>query len=410
MANSNPVQAASTQRHLPLTEFIPLLALVSSLDALSIDAMLPALSMIGRDLHVAAANSVQLIVSAMFLGMVIGQFIAGPASDSFGRRSVMLVGLAVYLAGCLISVLSFSLAVMLFGRLLQGLGAAAALVVTTAIVRDLYSGAEMARLMSFIGSVFILVPIIAPLFGQGILLIGHWRLIFVLFAVLAVMVGTWFFLRQAETLPVARRSPFTFSGVFGVTRAVCTNRITMGYTLAIGVMFGGFIGYLSSAQQIFQDTYHAGSSFVLYFGVLSACIGAAFLCNGLLVVRLGMQRLSMIALVALSMLSIGFLLLFIAYGGVPPITLLMIYLCLSFFCNGILFGNLNALAMEPLGEMAGVGAAIVGGLSTLISIAIGATAGQLYDGTVIPLIAGFAICGPIALAICRWTERGRTTA
>ena len=394
-------------RHLPLAEFIPLLALVSGLDALSIDGMLPALAQIGRDLHVETANNVQLVISAMFLGIVIGQLVGGPASDSFGRRRTMLIGLAVYLAGCLVSVTSISLPVMLGGRVLQGLGASAAMVTTTAIIRDLYSGAPMARLMSFIGSVFILVPIIAPLLGQGILLIGHWRLIFGMFAALALFSGTWFWLRQDETLPFQRRAPFTFSGVARAAWSVCTNRSAIGYTLAMGLVFGAFIGYLSSTQQIFQDTYQAANSFVLYFAVLSACIGSAFIFNGVLVIRLGMRRLVTLALIALTLLSLGFLLAAFGWSGRPPIALLMAYLGVSFFCVGILFGNLNALAMEPLGATAGIGAAIVGGLSTAISLPVGTLIGQMYDGTVIPLVAGFAIAAPLTLAICRWTDASR---
>lgn len=384
------------------------MATLMSLVALTIDAMLPALGEIGRDLGVARENDVQLIVSVIFLGIAVGQLAYGPLSDSVGRKPALLAGMALYMVGCLLSMLSQSFPVMLAGRLLQGLGVASPRIVTVAVIRDQYEGRRMARVMSFAMAVFIIVPIVAPTMGQGILLVADWRAIFGAFLVIAVATSSWFVLRQPETLARERRVPFKLSRVASGFKEVLKNRAALGYTITAGLVFAPFLAYLSTAQQVFQVQYGLGKMFPLYFAGLSLALGAAALWNAKLVMRYGMTRLSRWALWTTGVSSTAFFAVAYADSGQPPLWAFVGYLLVVFFCEGVLYGNVNSLAMEPLGHIAGIGAAVVGALSMVISIAAGTWIGQAYDGTVLPLVGGFGILGFAALAAMRWTESGTT--
>ena len=388
-------------------EFVTLTALIISLVALSIDIMLPALQQIGGDLGARRTNDAQLVVTALFVGLALGQVFFGPLSDSYGRKPAIQAGLLLFILGCLMSILATDFTVMLAGRVLQGLGAAGPRSVTVALVRDRYEGRAMARVMSLVMAVFIMVPALAPGIGQVILMIAHWRAIFGFMLAVAAISLVWFALRQPETLAPARRVGFSPSRILLAVRETCASRVAFGYTLASGLIFGAFVGYLNSAQQIFQIQYGLGVLFPLYFAALALAIGGASLVNARLVLRHGMRRLSAWALGLLTGLSLAFLVPAYLAGGAPPLWALMAYLMVGFFCIGMLFANFNALAMEPLGHIAGVGAAVVGSLTTLISMVLGAAIGQAYDGTVLPLVAGFALLGLVAIAVMRWTERGR---
>ncbi len=339
-------------------EFVPLVALLMSLVALSIDAMLPALDAIGRDLGVLRPNDTQFVVTAVFLGIGLGQLLFGPLSDSIGRRAAMHAGLALFMAGCLVSIFAPTFGAMIAGRVLQGVGVASPRIVTIAMVRDQYEGRRMARLMSLAMAVFILVPIVAPALGQGILLVGDWRAIFAAIFAVAAIALTWFALRQPETLPVAARRPFSPRDIGAAALEVLRTRTALGYTLAAACLFAPFLAYLSSARQIFQDAYRTGELFPLWFGVLALAFGCASLVNGRLVMKHGMRRLSKTAAAAVTLVSAAAWALAFAFGGLPPFRLFMGYLLVVFFCIGLLFGNLNALAMRPLGHVAGAGAAV----------------------------------------------------
>ncbi len=394
----------NTVKRISFGEFVALMAMMMSLAALSIDTMLPALPEIGQALGVQRVNDNQLIVSLLFLGMALGQIIYGPLSDSVGRKPAIYVGFSLFIIGCLLSFFATSFPVMLVGRVFQGVGAAGPRIVTLALVRDQYNGRAMARVMSFVMAVFILVPVIAPAIGQTILLVAHWRAIFGLFLVLALVASTWFALRQPETLLPAQRIPFSLARIARAIREIVANRIAFGYTIAAGLVSGAFIGYLNSAQQIFQEQYGLGRLFPLFFAMLALALGSASFSNARLVMRFGMRALSLWALLGIGGLSIAFWGIAYMLAGQPPLLALMLYLLISFFGVGILFGNMNALAMEPLGHIAGVGAAVVGSLSTLISLVLGTIIGQSYNGTVLPLVAGFAILSAASLVVMRWAE------
>ena len=390
---------------LPIGEFVALMALLISLVALSIDAMLPALPAIGADLGASGENETQLVLTALFLGLATGQLVYGPVSDSVGRKPAIYAGLALFMAGCALSIFARDFETMLAGRFLQGAGAAGPRIVTLALVRDQYAGRAMARIMSFVMGVFILVPALAPALGQGVLLFGSWRLIFTSFLGLAAVGLIWFAVRQPETLERDRQVPLSLKNILTGMKECCTNRVALGYTISAGLIFGGFVGYLVSAQQIFQEQYGVGAQFPTYFAVLALSIGSASFFNAKLVMRYGMRLLSGRALIVLSVLSVLFLAYAWTVAGHPPLSILMTYWMVAFFCFGILFGNFNALAMEPLGHIAGVAAAMIGSLTTFISLFLGTLIGQLYSGTVLPLTAGFALLGIASIVVMYVAEK-----
>ncbi|WP_020558089.1 multidrug effflux MFS transporter [Thiofilum flexile] len=389
---------------LSLKEFIILIALLTSLPALAIDAMLPAFQQMGIDLKVTHANDIQLVIPVLFLGLSIGQLVFGPLSDSWGRKLITYWGLGIFMLGSAISLFAQDFNTMLVGRFLQGLGAAAPRVVSIAIVRDLYSGRQMAQIMSFTMTVFILVPAIAPLLGQGILVFASWHAIFALFLVTALIVTLWYGLRLEETLKVENRRPFSMASLWQAAKEVFTNKVAMGYTLGSGLIFGAFMGYINSSPQIFQQQYNLGEQFPFYFGALALSLGAASLLNAKLVMKYGMRLLSTIAIRSFTILALIFVVIAYLYNGHPPLWQLMTYLLLSFFSVGLLFGNLNSLAMEPLGHIAGIGAAIIGSVSSLFAIPLGTIIGQSYNGTVLPIVIGFSVLGLLTALTLRWTR------
>jgi DHA1 family bicyclomycin/chloramphenicol resistance-like MFS transporter len=399
---SSPGRAATG-----LGEFIVLMATLTALVALSIDMVLPALPAIGATLGVERANDNQLVLSLLFLGFGFGQLFYGPLSDAAGRKPAAYVGLALFSMGCLLALLSRNFPVMLAGRFLQGVGVAGPRTISLALVRDRFEGREMARVMSLITMVFILVPIVAPALGQMLLGLSGWRAIFGVYLSMAIMATVWFAVRQEETLPISRRLSFSPTRMAAAVREVVTTRRAIGYTIAAGYVFGAFLGYLTSAQQILQQQYALGTQFPFYFAMLAVAIGGASFVNASLVLRYGMHALSTWSLRGILIVSIAFSAYAAAHAGHPPLWTLMAYLLTSFFGIGLLFGNLNALAMQPLGHIAGTGAAVVGATSMLISLAFGTLIGQNYNGTVLPLVLGFAVLSACSIMTARWAESGR---
>ncbi len=387
-------------------EFVPLVALLMALVALAIDAILPALPAIGHDLGAPRRNDVQFVVTAVLLGLGLGQIVFGPLSDGIGRKPSIHAGLVLFMSGCVMSIFAHTFEVMIAGRILQGIGIAGPRIVTVALVRDQYEGRQMARLMSFAMAVFILVPTVAPSLGLGILWLGGWRAIFATFFIIAAVTLAWFSLRQPETLPPARRRPLSPRAVGGAALEALRIRAALGYTVATGCVFAPFVAYLSSSQQIFQEAYGTGALFPAYFGMLALAFGGASLVNGWLVMKYGMRRLSRMATVSLTLVSAVSWTLAFAFEGLPPFWLFMTCLLVIFLCIGLLFGNLNALAMEPLGHIAGVGAGVVASLSTFISVPFGALVGHSFDGTIYALMAAFGVFGAGTYAAMRWAEGG----
>lgn len=381
------------------------MALMMSIVALSIDAVLPALAQIGFELGVMDENDNQLVVGALFLGMGFGQLLFGPMSDSTGRRKAMMLGYSVFVFASLLAVVANDFETLLFSRFLQGFGAAAPRVLTTAIVRDLYAGRAMARVMSFVMMIFILVPMLAPAFGQAILLFTGWRGIFIAILAIALISVVWYATRQAETLKPHDRRDFTVAQTRTALKDIFGNRTVMGYTLAAGIVSGPFVFYLSSSQQLFQQTYELGKWFPAYFATLAFAFGLASLTNGKYVMKHGMRKIVRFALLTMALSSIPFLGIAGMQQGLPPLWVVTVYLLISFFSVGLLFGNLTALAMEPLGHMAGIGSAVVGSMATFLSALLAILIGQQFDHTVIPLTLGFAAASLLTLALMGWIER-----
>jgi MFS transporter, DHA1 family, multidrug resistance protein len=395
-------------KKLPFTEleFIILMSALGAITALTIDMMMPALPVIGKDLGVRFQNNNQLIISFLFMGTSIGLLFFGPLSDSVGRKPPMIIGMLLFALGCVISIVAQNLSVMLVGRCIQGIGLGAPRALTVAIIRDQYTGAAMARIMSFIFMIFILAPMLAPALGQVILLFVSWHWIFVSLLLLGLLLLYWFQLRQPETLKKEHRTAFSVEQFLKNIKLITFNPTALGFALASGFISSAFLGYLSSAQQIFQEQYELGKLFPIYFAILSLSLGLASLINSKLVLRIGMRRLSKMAVVTIIMITLAFLLFVMLKEGHPPLTWLMGFMMVILFCTGILFSNLSSMAMEPLGKICGFGSTFVGTISSLISVPIGIMIGRYYAGTVTPLVIGYLLCGGIfPLIVMQWVKK-----
>ena len=329
----------------------------------------------------------------------MGLMLYGPFSDSFGRKKAVYLGMSFYLVGSIVSFFSTNFTVMLVGRVLQGFGAASCRVISLSMIRDKFEGREMGKIMSLVMIIFILVPALAPSIGQALLFFAGWRAIFGLFITLGVGSLLWLHFRQPETLPVNGRLKFSLSTIIAGTLETLKHPVARGYTIASGLIFGAFVGYLSSAQQILQIQYKLGDLFSIYFGCLALAIGCASFVNSRVVLKFGMEKPCFISLVVLSIISSLFYSYVQIYSLHPTLYLFMGYLLITFFCFGILFGNFNALAVEPLGHIAGVANSVISSIQTLLAVALGGVIGRSYDGTVVPLVLGFLILGVLSLAI-----------
>lgn len=393
-------------KSIPFLEFVALMATMMALTALSIDAVLPALAIIGNDLGQLSKNNNQLIISSFFLGLALGQLVYGALSDSWGRKRPIYVGMAVFVLGSLVTIFANSFWLLIVGRFLQGCGLASPRTVGMAIIRDRYKGNEMAKVMSFVMMVFILIPVLAPSLGQGLLSFMDWRSIFVVILGIGLLVLFWFYSRMEETLKKEDRVPFSGQQLKKAVLEIYQTPRAFNYTITSGLISGAFIGFLNSSQQIFQEQYQLGEKFPLYFAALASSVGAAAFLNSKLVLKYGMVKMVKTAVLLLVLIACAAWGVF-NLGNIQTVELwqTMLYLIPSLFFVGILFGNLSSLAMEPLGKIAGTGASIIGAFSTLIGAATGTFTGLRYNGTILPLIEGFIIMGGLSLLLIYYTER-----
>lgn len=372
-------------------EFSLLMALLMSIVSFSIDATLPALGHIGRTFGVVEANHIQWIITSIFAGMTIGQLIAGPLSDAIGRKRILFAGIAIYFIGSLLCYLTTHFELFLLGRFIQGLGVSGPYIAAISVVRDKYSGAQMAKVMSIIMMVFMVAPAIAPSIGQIIMSLAGWQAIFLVYILYALAVGSWIALRLDETLDPSNRIPMKLKAFEHGFLEVIRNRTTMNYLLCTGLCFGGFIAYLGSSQQIFMQQFgQSGTEFSLWFALLAGMMGIASFVNSRIVARFGMRTVSITAMTLITLISLLFLI--VQLSGVQiSLWIFMIYAMILFFSFGVMFGNLNAIAMEPMGHVAGMASAIIGASSSILSLALATLIGQLYNNTLVPLTTGFFI-------------------
>ena len=389
-------------------EFIALMASLMSIVALAIDALLPALNFIGFDIGTTNSSDNQLLITMIFLGLGIGPLLFGPISDTFGRKPIVYIGFVVFIIASVICIFSTSLEVMIFGRILQGIGLSAPRTISIAMVRDTFSGDYMARIMSFITVVFILVPIVAPAMGQFILNHYNWQAIFYIQLILSVLISYWFWKRQPETLKAEHRVPFSKYVFINGLKEISYSKRAVGFTLISGFITGSFMVYLSTAQQLFQEQYLLKNEFPFIFAGLAIAIGTATFLNGTFVIKFGMEKLVTIALFSFFGISILYVLLFYNTSN-PSIHLLLVFFFLQFFSIGFLFGNLRALAMQPIGHIAGIGAAITGFISTLMAVPISTFIGKFTATSALPLFIGFSICGFISLCILYYLKATKTS-
>ena len=379
-------------------EFVALMASLMSIVALAIDALLPALDYIGFSIGTNKSSDTQLLITMIFLGLGSGPLVFGPISDSLGRKPIVYMGFAIFIVASLICIFAESLWVMVLGRILQGIGLSAPRTISIAMVRDTYSGDYMARIMSFITVVFILVPIVAPALGKFVLDNYNWQAIFYLQLIFCILVSWWFWKRQPETLPEDRRIGFSSHIFADGLKELMKYKTTMGYTLISGFIVGSFMVYLSSSQQIFHNQYDLQDEFPFIFAGLAISIGSATFLNGTLVLRFGMERIINASVVSYFFISLTYIVLFYNTPN-PPVTILLTFFALQFFAIGFLFGNVRAMAMEPIGHIAGIGAAITGFISTMMAVPISIYIGKFVDQRALPLFIGFVICSFLSVLI-----------
>jgi DHA1 family bicyclomycin/chloramphenicol resistance-like MFS transporter len=393
----------SPSQRLSQPEFIGLIAMLFAMVAFSIDAMLPALPDIAAEISPDAPNRAQLILTSFVFGMGLGTLVTGPLSDRFGRKPVILCGAALYILGAAVAWQASTLNEMLAARVVQGLGVAGPRVVALAIIRDIYEGRRMAQIMSYAMMIFTLVPAIAPFMGAIIIDAFGWRMIFAAFIAFCLIATTWLALRQPETLPPERRQPFAPRTLARATRECFSHRIFTLSTLTQALTFGMLFGTLSSIHALFDNTFGRGDSFPAWFALIAVIGGSASIINARLVIALGMRRMIQMGLGGLTCLSA-----IVALTGLVatiPFALFMLWATAIFFMVGLVIGNLNALAMEPLGHIAGLAASVIGASSTVLGVVLAIPLGLAFNGTPVPLAIGLSLLSFTGFLLIRFGLR-----
>ena len=380
------------------------MACLMSIVALSIDTILPALNPIGLSIGTVNQNENQLLITMIFLGLGLGQLIFGPISDSFGRKPVVYIGFTVFMLASFLCIAAPNIEIMVIGRILQGIGLSASRSISIAMIRDRFEGDYMAKIMSFVVTIFILVPIIAPTLGKFLLDNYGWESIFYSQLLFGIVVLCWFWKRQPETLPPAYKKKFSMAIFINGSKEFIKYRSAVIFTLISGLATGSFMVFLSTSQHIFEVQYGLVDQFPYIFGALAFSVGVATFTNGTLVVRFGMKKLVTIFSIVFSLTSLLYISIF--YGETnPSISILILFLALQFFSVGFLFGNVRSLAMQPLGHIAGIGAAINGFISTIMAVPIATFIGSFVETTALPLFIGFAACGLGSLLLLLFVKK-----
>lgn len=384
-------------------EFVALMAALMASNALAIDAMLPALPAIGAALGVEEDNRRQFVISSYLLGFGAAQLAFGPLADRFGRKRLLAGSLLLYALFAALAGLASSFALLLGARALQGAAAAGTRVLVVAIIRDRFQGAGMAQIMSLVMLVFMIVPVLAPAFGQAVLAVGTWRHIFIGLAVYGAVLIAWLAWRLPESLAEENRRPFTVASLSEAGRMALSSRVFTGNTLAVTLVMAALFAFINSVQQIVGDVFGRPELLALVFALIAGPMAASSWANARLVMHFGARRLLLQSLAAFTALS----LLHLAYAAAAGETLwsFVILQAATMACFGLVGANAGALAMEPLGRVAGTASSIQGTITTIGGALIGAAIGLAFDGTVLPMLTGFVLCGGAALAAAAWANR-----
>ena len=382
-------------------EFIVIMAALMSLVSLAIDALLPAMTNIGDTIGIINATNNQLLITMIFLGLGFGQLISGPLSDSYGRKPIIYIGFIVFAFASLICVFSTSLEMMIVGRIAQGIGLSAPRTISIAMIRDRFSGNYMAKVMSFVVAIFILVPVVAPALGKIMLDLYGWQSIFYSQLLFGLAVMLWLWKRQPETLKKENKRDFKLALLIAGLKEFIKHKNAVIFTFFSGCITGSFMVYLSASQLIFEQQYNLKDEFPFIFAGIAFFIGIATFLNGTFVVRLGMFKLVSIFTIIFILIPFVYIVLYSGETN-PSIYVLVTFFGLQFFAVAFLFGNTRALAMEPIGHIAGIGAAINGFVSTIMAVPIAIWIGSFINTTALPLFIGFFVCGVIALLLIQY--------
>lgn len=395
--------AAAAEKGPGVREFVAMMAALMAVNALAIDSMLPALPAIGDALGVSEDNRRQLVITFYLLGFGFGQMIYGPLSDRLGRKTILVSGLGLYGVFAFLSGIAASFELLLGARLLQGVAAASTRVLVVSIVRDRFNGAEMARTMSLVFIVFMIVPVLAPAFGQAVLAVSTWRFIFIGLGVYGAAVLAWAWLRLPETHPVERRRALSLKSIGEAVGTTLRTRLSIGNTVALTLVMGGLFGFINSIQQIVFDVFERPEMMAAVFAGIAGPMALSSWLNSRIVVRFGSRRIMLVALGAFCFFAGAHFLLVWNMGETLTTFILLQALTMASF--GLISANLGAIAMEPLGHIAGTASSVQGVITTIGGALIGLAIGQSFDGTTVPFLAGFTLCGLAALAVAFWTNR-----
>ena len=405
MSDRDPTAGQAPAFGLHDREFVALMAAVMALNALAIDSMLPAFPAIANSFKLVDPNRVQFLISSYLLFNALGSLIAGPLSDRFGRRPILLMGIVMCAICGLASAIAPSFATLLGVRAMHGLFASTLGVLATTIVRDRYSGDRMASVMSLVFIVFMIVPVIAPTLGQAVLAVAGWREIFHVLALGAGIVAVWTFIRLPETQHPGDRQSISGRRIARNWVSVATNKQGMGYILATGLISGGMFGFLMSAQQIFATTFNAASLFPYAFACVAGTMAIANFSNSRIVERFGARRVSHAALLAFILM--GVVQLAASHFASTPLPVFLVLVALTMGMVGFTGSNFGSIAMEPFGHFAGAASSFQSFLRLAIASLVGAWTGQHFDGTTTPLAQGFLVTGILALGLVLWAEKGK---
>ena len=384
-------------------EFIALMAALMASNALAIDAMLPALPAIGEALAVGEDNRRQLVITFYLLGFGTAQLVWGPLSDRFGRKRLIVAALVLYALFGIVAGLASSFALLLAARALQGMAAAATRVLVVAVVRDRFHGSAMARVMSLTMILFMIVPVLAPAFGQGVLAIGQWRHIFIGLGVYGAALALWTLLRLPETLAPENRRPLSLGHIGEAALETVRSRPSIGNTAVLTLLVGALFAFIGSIQQIVFDVFNRPSLIALVFALIAGPMALSSYANSRLVMRLGSRRILLFALGAFTAAAT----LHLAAAGLvgESIWSFVVFQAITMIFFGLIGANAGALAMEPLGHIAGTASSLQGVITTTGGALIGFAIGQQFDGTTTPFLAGLTLCGAAALAMAIWANR-----